>query len=385
MKAASSGPRFVATELSDAELELQRDVRAFLAQELPRGTFRPGLGMNGRADRAFSRKLGARGWLGMALPAEYGGGERSAVERFIVTEELLAWGAPVGHHWLADRQTGSTINSFGTVEQKRRFLPGICSGELGFSVGMSEPEAGSDLASLRTRARRVPGGWRINGTKVWTTGAHRNDWIVALCRTSDEKDKRDGLTQFLVDLGSPGLSVNPIPLLDGQADFNEVFFADVYVPDELVLGEVGQGWAQNTAELAFERGGPERFLSTYQVLEQFLRQASESELSEQAGELLGSATAMWWGLRQLSLASARSIDQGRSPVVEAALVKELGTRFELDVLEALQRLIDFEPSPDSASVFERLLCEAILTAPSFTLRGGTNEILRSIVAKGLSR
>jgi alkylation response protein AidB-like acyl-CoA dehydrogenase len=376
-----AGPRFHATELRPEEIALQTEVRAFLGDVLPRGGYRPGLGFMAPADKEFSRALGARGWLGMALPKAYGGGERSAVERFIVTEELLARGAPVGHHWVADRQSGSSIAAFGTEDQKRRFLPGICSGELGFSIGMSEPGAGSDLAGIRTSATRVEGGWRLDGTKVWTTGAHRSDWMIALCRTSEESDRRNGLTQFLVDMTSAGLEVNPIPFLDGTADFNEVVLDEAFVPDELVLGEVGRGWAQNTSELAFERGGPDRYLSSYVVVEQWLRESTV--LGDEAHQLLGRVTASWWGLRQLSLASVRSIDEGRSPVVEAALVKELGTRFEQDVIEALQRLADVEPSPESPSLFEKLLCEAVLTGPSFTIRGGTVEVLRSIVAKAL--
>jgi alkylation response protein AidB-like acyl-CoA dehydrogenase len=360
-------------------------VRAFLAAELPRGSFRPGLGMNGAADREFSRKLGSRGWVGMALPKEYGGGERSAVDRFIVTEELLRWGAPVGHHWVADRQSGPCINKFGTPGQRARFLPPICRGELGFSIGMSEPDAGSDLAAVRSRAAGVEGGWVLNGTKVWTTGAHRNDWMIALFRTSDEADRRQGLTQFLVELNSPGLRIAPITFLDGSADFAEVVFADVFVPEELVLGETGRGWEQNTAELAFERGGPDRYLSTYVVLEQLLREFPASSLGERAEVLLGRAAATLWGLRQLSLASARAIDEGRSPAVEAALVKELGTRFEQDLLDEIQRIVDIEPSPSADSVFQQLLAEAVQTAPSFTIRGGTLEVLRSVVAKALTR
>src|SRR6201986_2552691 len=149
------GVRFDWTQLTQEELSLQAEVRAFLAAELDgEPGRRPGLGMNGAASREFSRKLGARGWLGMALPKRYGGAERSPVDRFVVTEELLRYGAPVGHHWLADRQTGAVINRFGTEEQKARFLPGIASGELGFSVGLGEPGGGSDLAAIRTRAGR---------------------------------------------------------------------------------------------------------------------------------------------------------------------------------------------------------------------------------------
>ena len=383
-----SGVRFGWTELTPEELSLQAEVREFLAAELGgEAGRRPGLGMNGAASREFSRKLGARGWLGMALPKRYGGAERSAVDRFVVTEELLRYGAPVGHHWLADRQTGAVINRFGTDEQKARFLPGIASGELGFSVGLSEPGAGSDLAAIRTRAVRDGDGWVISGQKVWTTGAHRNDYIVALCRTSDEPDRRDGLTQFIVDLAAPGLAVHPIAMLDGSADFNEVVFDNVAVGPDAVLGDLGRGWSQTTAELALERGGPDRFMSVYPVVEAFLREAGSAEpacLGEQARRFLGRATATFWVLRNMALSIARAVDRGESSVHQAALLKEMATRFEQDVITALLEVTDLQPVCDSPSVFERILCEAILTRPIFSIRGGTSEILRSVAAKAIS-
>lgn len=379
------GVRFDWTELTPAELSLQAEVRAFLAAELGREAGRrPGLGMNGAASREFSKKLGARGWLGMALPRRYGGAERSAVDRFVVTEELLRYGAPVGHHWLADRQTGAVINRFGTPEQKTRFLRGIASGELGFSVGLSEPDAGSDLAAIRTRAVRSGDAWVISGQKVWTTGAHRNDYIVALCRTSDEPDRRDGLTQFIVDLKAPGLAVHPITLLDGSADFNEVIFDDVRVGADAVLGDLGRGWSQTTAELALERGGPDRFMSVYPVVEAFLREADPAGLGSEARRFLGRATATFWVMRNLALSIARAVDRGESSVHQAALLKEMATRFEQDIVTALLDVIDLQPACDSPSVFERILCEAILTRPVFTIRGGTSEILRSVAAKAIS-
>src|SRR6202453_3453868 len=393
------GVRFGATELTAEELSLQAEVRALLAAELARERGgRPGLGMNGAASREFSRKLGARGWLGMALPKRYGGAERSAVDRFVVTELLLRYGPPVGHHWLADRQTGAVINRFGTPEQKARFLPGIASGELGFSVGLSEPGAGSDLAAIRTPAVRDGDGWVISGQKVWTTGAHRNDYIVALCRTSDEPDRRDGLTQFIIDLAAPGLTVRSIAMLDGSADFNEVVFDNVAVAPAAVLGDLGRGWSQTTAELALERGGPDRFMSIYPVVEAFLREAQSSGaasaepddlaeppgLGEQARRFLGRATATFWVMRNLALSIARAVDRGESSVHQAALLKEMATRFEQDVITALLEVIDIEPVCDSPSVFERILCEAILTRPIFTIRGGTSEILRSVAAKAIS-
>ncbi len=374
---------FEFTELSDAELALQAEVRGFLAAELPYGSFEPGLGMAGRKDPAFSRKLAARGWVGMSLPREYGGGDRAAVERFVVAEELLRWGAPVGHHWVADRQSGPLIAKVGTPEQKARFLPRICRGELSFSIGMSEPDSGSDLASVQARAVPGDGGWVVNGTKVWTTGAHEHDWMIALVRTSDADDRHAGLSQLLIDLHAPGVTVNPIPFLDGTADFNEVVLTDVVVPDADVVGTLGAGWSQIGSELSFERGGPDRWLSTYLVLEQFLREADGVMADPELVELVGGATARFWGLRNLSLSVARAIDAGGEPATQAALVKEMATRFEQDLLEGLRRLVDLEPDPASSSRFGRLLANAILTAPAFTIRGGTIEILRSVAAKGL--
>ncbi len=378
--------RFAPTELTAAELDLQAEVRDFLATELPPGTYDRALGMGAGKDKEFSKKLAAKGWVGMALPTRYGGHDRTAVDRFVVVEELLSHGAPVGYHWVADRQTGSIINKFGTEEQRERFLPPICRGELGFSIGMSEPDSGSDLASVSTRATRADGGWLLNGTKVWTSGAHENDWFVVLCRTAPLEDgsKHQGLSQLLVDLTAPGLEINPIPFLDGGHHFNEVVMTDVYVPDELVLGELGMGWAQNTSELAYERGGPDRWLSTYGVVEEFLRVNEGTPLGSRAREMLGWATSRWWTLRNLSLSVARMIDEGQAPSVESSLVKEMGTRFEQDITERVLQLIDLEPSPESASLFERMLSAAVLTGPSFTVRGGTIEILRSVASKGLS-
>ena len=373
--------RFAPTELTAAELALQAEVREFLAAELPRGSFAPGLGMASARDRGFSRALALRGWLGMALPQRYGGAERGVVDRFIVVEELLRWGAPLSYHWVADRQTGPLILRYGSEAQRARFLPAICRGEVSFSIGMSEPQAGSDLAAVQTRATPTEGGWRVSGTKIWTGGAHENDWFVVLCRTSEEDDRHRGLTQLIVDLRAPGIEVRPIAYLDGEEFFNEVILDDVFVAEALVLGEVGAGWSQNTSELAFERAGPERWLSTYLVAEQYLRERGAG--GERAQVALGEAIAGWWGIRALSLSVARLIDAGQSPAAESALVKELGTRFEQDVLDAIWELVPDDPDPAADSLFERLLAAAIVGAPSFTIRGGTNEILRSVAARAL--
>jgi hypothetical protein len=377
--------RFEFTELTDAELQLQSDVRAFLADELPRGTFEPALGMGAGPNREFSKRVASRGWVGMALPIEYGGHDRSPVERFVVIEEMLRWGAPIGYHKFADRQTGPLIVRLGTEEQKREFLPEICAAELSFCLGMSEPDAGSDLSSVATRAFEAPGGWRVNGTKIWTTGAHYSEFMMALVRTSIEPNRHSGLTQMIIDLRSRGVTISRIPFLDGTAEFNEVVFDDVFVPASRVLGEVGNGWAQIGSELALERGGPDRWLSTYLLVEQFLREHRSSELDAADLEFIGSAVARWWGLRQMSLSIARLVERGVEPAAEAALVKELGTRFEQDLIDGVRRLIAAEPSLGSASQLERLFARAILVSPSFTIRGGTIEILRSIASQAFRR
>ncbi|WP_420626984.1 acyl-CoA dehydrogenase family protein [Candidatus Poriferisodalis sp.] len=377
--------RFTPTELTGPELDLQADVREFLAAELPPGTHEPCLGMAADHDREFSSKMAARGWVGMALPSRWGGSDRTAVQRFIVVEEMLRWGAPVGHHWVGDRQTGNVILKFGTDEQRERFLPPICRGELGFSIGMSEPDSGSDLASVSTRAERADDGWIVNGTKIWTSNAHMNDWFICLLRTSPMEDgnKHAGLSQFLIDLGSPGLEINPIPFLDGSHHFNEVTFHDVYVPDTNVVGDPGMGWHQNTTEMAYERGGPDRWLSPFSTVEQLLRETAGTPMEDTVSDLFGELAARWWSIRNLSLSVARLIDEGEAPSVESALVKEMGTRYEQEVVEKLVQLIDEEYSPESESLFERMLAQCVVTFPGNTIRGGTIEILRSVASKGL--
>lgn len=380
--------RFEPSELTERERGLRAEVIEFLHDELPRGSFEAGLGMNARVDPAFSRRLGERGWLGMALPKEHGGHDRSAVERFVVVEQLLRWGAPIGFHWVADRQTGPVIARYGTEAQRRRFLPSIAAGEIGFCIGMSEPDSGSDLASISSRATRDGAGWVLEGRKIWTTNAHLLDYVVVLCRTTpldDVDDKRQGLSQLIVDLAAPGVTATPIPFIDGTADFCEVTFDDVFVADEMVLGEVGKGWSQNTSELAYERGGPDRWLSSYLLVEELIRRHARSGADgrDELADLVGPLVAEYRVLHNLSLSVARSIDRGGAPTVESALVKEMGTRFEQDVVTAVQSYVRDAPTLGDDSPFGRLLTTGILTQPSFTIRGGTNEVLRGVAAKGL--
>lgn len=369
-----------ATELSDHERVLQAEVRSWLAQRLPPGSFPVGLGMTGAVDRAFSMDLGAKGWLGMTLPAKYGGHGMSAVDRQLVVEELLAVGAPVGFHWVADRQSGPNIAANGTEEQKAFFLPKIAAGEISFGIGMSEPDSGSDLASLRTRAVQAGNDWVVSGAKIWTTNAATADYVLGLFRTSD--DRRGGLTQFIVDLRSKGVTVSPIPFIDGTSDFCEIAFDEVVIPDWFRLGDVGGGWAQNTAELVLERGGVDRWMSAIPIIEHRLQDAGR-DLTETAYADLGSIAARLWVFRSMSLSVARMVDAGQRPLVEAALIKEMATRFEQDCVETMLRHLGHQPDLGAADVDESLLARAVLVSPSWTVRGGTTEILRNIIAKEL--
>lgn len=375
--------QLTATTLRPAERELQQEVRAWLDERLPPGSYDLGLGMAGGFDPAFSADLGAQGWLGMSLPREYGGQGRTAVERQIVVEELLARGAPVGYHWVADRQSGPSIAAIGTEEQKAEYLPRIARGELCFAIGMSEPDSGSDLASVRSRAVRVDDGWHIDGTKIWTSGAAHATHILGLFRTSDER--HGGLTQFIVDTTTPGLTISPITFIDGTQDFCEVAFEGVHVPESAVLGEVGRGWGQNTGELALERGGVDRWMSAMPLLELWARSLGTSDASAEARADLAVIAARLWAFRGMSLSIARMVDAGESPVAPAALVKEMATRFEQDCVEVLARHEGRMPDLDSPVPYESLLAQAVLVSPSWTIRGGTTEILRSVIAKGLMR
>ncbi|UDY22598.1 acyl-CoA dehydrogenase family protein [Nocardioides sp. Kera G14] len=378
-----------ATELTAAERELQAEVRAWLDERLPEGGYPIGLGMVGHVDPEFSRDLGAKGWLGMALPQEYGGGGRTAVERLVVVEELLARGAPVGHHWIADRQSGPSIALHGTPAQKQEFLPRIASGELCFAIGMSEPDSGSDLASIRSKAepteRDGVSGWVINGSKIWTSGAHIADYILGLFRTGN--DKHAGLTQFIIDRETEGLRIDPIPFIDGELHFCLLTFEDVFVPDSRRLGEVGWGWMQNQGELVLERGGVDRWMSAMPVLERWVQRelATDAAADARLKDDLAGITSRCWAFHGMSLAVARMVDAGELPKTEAALVKDMATRFEQECIEIVVRHLGRMPDPTSEDPFEALLATAVLSKPSWTIRGGTTEILHNLIAKELRR
>jgi alkylation response protein AidB-like acyl-CoA dehydrogenase len=380
---------FSSLELPPAALRVREEVRAFLREEIAAGSFTPHLGHT-EFDADFTGKVAQQGWIGMTWPKRYGGQERSYLERFVVTEEMLAVAAPCAAHWFADRQTGPSLLRYASESLKQRYLPAIVRGECYFALGMSEPNSGSDLASVRARAERVPGGWRVTGQKVWTSWAHKAHAFFVLCRTSaDTGNRHEGLSQLVIELNQPGVTVRPIRFTNGSHHFNEVFLENVFVPDECVVGEVGQGWKQVTSELALERSGPERFMTTYPLLVELVRRLG-SNPDARAAEMVGRLTARLWTLRRMALAIALTLDPTASAATstpdlatEAALVKDMGTFYEREIVDAARLLTALEPDPDASDTFERYLAETIYAAPISTIRGGTTEVLRTLIARRL--
>ena len=355
---------------------LRREVREFLAEL----AFEPRLDNWMRGfEPDVSRALGERGWLGMTVSPGYGGGGRSFVERFVVTEELLRAGAPVACHWIADRQIAPVLSRHGSERLRREFLPGICRGEVCFCVGLSEPDAGSDVAAIRTRAERSNGEWTITGQKVWTTGAHEAQYCYLVARTSSEDDRHAGLSEFIVPMDAPGLTVRPIEDLSGSAHFNELFFDQVTVAGEYLVGDEGNAFRQIMRQLDYERAGPERFLSTHALFEAMAGRRPALDRGELA--TVGGLAARLLALRTMAVGLAEAVDRGDPPPSRAALMKVVGSELEQEIVEEALRLLGDELSADAGPRDSSRLAQGVLYAPAFTIRAGTSEILREVVAR----
>lgn len=377
--------RLEPTWIDQREEDLRLEVRDFLAQERAAGTFEPAIDnwLVG-FDPAFTEKLAARGWVGMVIPPEYHGPARTTVARHVVLEELLAAGAPVSAHWVADRQVVPGLLKHGTPEQRERFLPRVAAGRCFFAVGMSEPDAGSDLTAIRTTARRAEGGWRITGTKLWTSGAHHAHVITVLARCPELEgdDGRPRFTQFLVEQPAEGFEIRPIITMDGVHHFNELSMQEVFVPDTMVLGTPGGAWRQILAELANERGGPERYLSVFPLVRAVIDASRDDTGDDTAlAESVGSLASRLVVMRRMSLALARAVERGDEGLGGyAAVVKDLGTELEIDAVRILfDRVLDGAGATDSA--VRTLLAQATDRIRSFGIRAGSTEMLRNLIAR----
>lgn len=366
--------------------ELRKEVREFLAEEIAAGSFDPNnAGSSDRYNLEFSKRVGERGWIGLTWPKKYGGHERTFLERYVLTEEFRVVNAPVWGHFVADRQSGPMLMKYAGEDICADILPRICRGECCFCIGMSEPNSGSDLFAAKAKAEKVDGGWKINGTKIWTSIAHHADYMIGLFRTSPptKENRRHGLTQFLVDMKLPGITINPIPWPNGALDFNEVVLEDVFIPDSHVLGEADMAWKQATSELAYERSGPERFLETFYVLVGLVRLLGDNP-DLRGAEGIGRLVAQLHTLRRMSVSVNGMLQAGKEPVLEGSIVKDLGTIWEQQLPSTARDLAAFaDPQSDNMVSFHEQLQHAIMIAPKFTIQGGTTEVLRGIIARGL--
>jgi alkylation response protein AidB-like acyl-CoA dehydrogenase len=329
-------------------------------------------------DPAVGKDLAARGWLGMTWPTEWGGGGRSPIERFIVFEQLISGGVPLASFWFADRQMGPTLLQFGTDEQRRRWLPGILDGSSMWCIGMSEPDNGSDVAGLRTKAMRDGEDWIVDGQKVWTSGAALGDWIYLIARTDPDAKPHAGLSELVVDLHSPGIEVRRIVDMTGNDHFCEVHLHEVRVPGDNLIGELNGSFRQLMRQMEHERGGVDRLVSN-RILFEDLRRSGWIDTTDPLvrQELARIETGYTIG-RMLVLRETL----GQAPQSFSAATKTFCTEFE-------QRLANFAASVagpratllDPAGDLGSRVARAVAYSPAYTIMGGTSNILRNILGE----
>jgi acyl-CoA dehydrogenase len=378
---------FDSIRLPEACQKLRSEVRAFLAEEAASGFFDPRFPRRGdnNNEREFAVRIAKKGWIGMTWPKKYGGRERSFLERYVLTEEFRAANAPTRHYFTADRQSGPTLMKYAQEHIKLAILPRIVSGELQFCIGLSEPNSGSDLFAAKAKATKTEGGWRLTGTKIWITNAHTADYMLGMFRTSpsSKDNRRFGLTSFLIDMKAPGVQCKRIPQINGESDFNEVVFEDAFVADDHMIGELDGAWKQATSELAYERSGPERFLETFYLLPELVRELGDP-IDLRIAEGVGRLVAQLHTLRRMSVSVAGMLEAGGDPTVMASIVKDMGTIWEQELPSKARTLAAFiDRKPGSRLAIDEMLDFATRTAPKLTIQGGATAILRGIIAKDL--
>jgi alkylation response protein AidB-like acyl-CoA dehydrogenase len=325
-------------------------------------------------DRAFSLELGKRGWLGMTWPVEAGGGGRTPLERFIVFEALIGTGAPLATSWFADRQMGPTLLQFGTPEQQAEHLPAILDGTSAWSIGMSEPDAGSDVASIRTRAVRDGDDFIVNGQKIWNSGAAQADWIYLIARTDPDAKPHAGLSELIVDMRSPGITILPITDMTGSNHFCEVFFEDVRVPVTNLVGELNGSFRQVMRQMEHERGGIDRLLSNRKLYDDVLAVADTSDPRTRQ-----EIAAIESGYRIGRLMVLREV-LGQAPAQFSAATKTFCTELEQRIAAFCAQALGPGAMLAEPGLGGRV-SRNVAYAPAYTIMGGTTQILRNILGE----
>jgi alkylation response protein AidB-like acyl-CoA dehydrogenase len=378
---------------SEEQNKFREEIRDFLRTEVEQGSFEPKQNAcQEGCSREFSQKLSKKGWIGLTWPKEYGGKGRSYMDRLILLEELLKAQAPIAFHFVAERQVGPALIHFGSSELQKEFLPKIINAEISFCLLFSEPDAGSDLASIRTTAVDEGDYYLINGQKVWTTLGHTADfgWLLAKTNLDPNFPKHKTLSEFILDMKTPGVTVQPLMNMAGVHSFNEVFLDNVKVPKNRLVGAKNEGFNQTMAQVDYERAGIERIMQNYSVKECLIDHVKRTKRNGKRlwddpviRNLIATLEMEFNAGRLLCHNVAWSIDQGKTPNYEAALCKVFCTQYEKRLSDVATQIMGLygQLLPGSKwAPYDGVAAESYLWSPSYTLQGGTVEILKNIIA-----
>jgi alkylation response protein AidB-like acyl-CoA dehydrogenase len=378
-------------EFTSQQETFRQEVRAFLENEIRQGSFQPMCnGWLHGFSWDFTKKLAAKGWLGLTWPREYGGQARSQVDRMVLTEEILRCGAPAACHWVAEWQIGRVIYTSGTEEQKQTILPKILKGEVCFGLGMSESEAGSDLSSLKTSAVSDGDYYIINGRKMWTSSAAHMTHIYMLARTDTAAPKQKGISNFIVDCSLPGVTIHSTFDINGFAAWGEVFFDNIRVHNNQLVGEKNRGFHQILNQLDYERAGMEWLMGNYPLFDGLIRFCKKTKRKDKPisqdppiRSRLAQLQVQFEVGRLLMYRVAQIIDQGKAPNIEAAKAKIYCTTFEQKLAGAAVDILGLYGQlwKDSECVpLHGMAPDSFLASKGYSLQGGTDEILKGIIA-----
>jgi alkylation response protein AidB-like acyl-CoA dehydrogenase len=350
------------------QVELREQARAFAAQAVERYGRHNDSWINGFS-KELAKEMAALGWIGMTWPAEHGGGGRPAIDRLIVGEELIRAGAPIAAMWFADRQMGPTLIAYGRADQQAAFLPGILAGDTTWCIGMSEPDAGSDLASLTTQAVRDGDQFVISGQKIWTSFGEVADYCYLICRTSNQGPPHQGISEVIVPMDAPGIEVRTIKDMTTNRHFAEVFYDDVRVPVSNLVGVEGNAFKQTMRQLEHERGGIDRLVSNHALYRIALERADTHD-----PVVRQEIAALEIGYRLGRILVVREVLR-QAPAGFSAATKCFCTEHEWRVAEFVARVLGPEATRWNDVV------HGLLYAPGYTIMGGTSNVMRNIIAE----
>jgi alkylation response protein AidB-like acyl-CoA dehydrogenase len=365
---------------SPSEISFRDELRDWLVANRPPEDTGVGEDADFARRREWQRQLARDGWSGVHWPVKYGGRGASVTESAIFFEELGRAGAPLPANVLGLLLAGPTLMVWGTEEQKQRYLPPILSGDEVWCQGFSEPDAGSDLAAVKTRAVKDGGDWVVTGQKVWTTLAHHSSWCMLLARTDSDAPKHKGLTYFLMQMDQPAVGIRPLRQITGEAEFNELFLEEARIPDSCVLGGVGNGWKVALTTLMNERAGLGFFLQVRlrQLVDELAAEAAANgALADPViAERLARLHVTTEIIRLTAYRGLTAIEKYGQPGPEGSLVKWMWSQANQELMQLAPDVLGAE-----ALVGGSRWGYELLRARGNTIEGGTTEVLKNIVAE----